>query len=112
MKPKISNTRPHPHFFHNLNGYDAHLFIKKLGKRFSKKDIAVLTENKDKYISFNVEINVKLAGVSNKDGREMCKNIQIYHQKMCSTVGFIGRVPVIKTINMQRKFGISGRKRL
>ena len=52
--------------FHNLSGYDAHLFIKELGRRFNKNDIGVIAENKEKYISFNVKINVKLAGLSIK----------------------------------------------
>ena len=52
-----------PIVFHNLSGYDAHLFIKELGRRFNKNDIGVIAENKEKYISFNVKINVKLAGV-------------------------------------------------
>ena len=39
--------------FHNLSGFD------------------------EKYISFNVKINVKLAGVKNKDGTEVGKNIQL-----------------------------------
>ena len=52
-----------PIVFHNLSGYDAHLFIKKLGRRFNKNDIRVIAENKEKYISFNVKIKVKLAGV-------------------------------------------------
>ena len=51
---------------HNLSGYDAHLFIKELGRRFNKNDIGVIAENKEKYISFNVKINVKLAGVNIK----------------------------------------------
>ena len=53
-----------PVVFHNLSGYDAHLFIKELGKRFNKNDIGVIAENKEKYISFNVKISVKLAGVT------------------------------------------------
>ena len=36
-----------PIVFHNLN-YDAHLFIKELGKRFNKNDIGVIAENKEK----------------------------------------------------------------
>ena len=52
-----------PVVFHNLSGYDAHLFIKELGRRFNKNDIGVIAENKEKYISFNVKINDKLAGV-------------------------------------------------
>ena len=59
--------------FHNLSGYDAHLFIKELGKRFNKNDVGVIAENKEKYISFKVRINVKLARVSNKDGTECAK---------------------------------------
>ena len=27
--------------------------------------------------SFNIKMNVRLAGVSNKDGKEVCKNIQL-----------------------------------
>ena len=47
---------------HNLSGYEAHLFIKELGKMFNENGIRVIAENKKKYISFNVKINVKLAG--------------------------------------------------
>ena len=66
-----------PIVFHNLSGYDAHLFIKELGRRFNKNDIGVIAENKEKYISFNVKINVKLAGVRNKHGKEVHKNIKL-----------------------------------
>ena len=69
--------------FHNLSGYDAHLFIKELGKRFKKNDIGVITENKEKYISFNVKIHVRLAGVSNKDGTPLCKNIHLRFIDSC-----------------------------
>ena len=69
--------------FHNLSDYNAHLFIKELGKRFNKNDIGVIAENKEKYISFNVKINVKLAGVSNKDGTEVFKNIQLRFIDSC-----------------------------
>ena len=63
--------------FHNFSGYDAHLFIKELGRKFNKDDIGLIAENKEKYISFNVKINVKLAGVKDKDGKEVYKNIQL-----------------------------------
>ena len=65
-----------PIVFHNLN-YDAHLFIKELGKRFNKNDTGVIAENKEKYVSFNVKINVKVAGVRNEDGTEVYKIIQL-----------------------------------
>ena len=66
-----------------MNGYDAHLFIKELVKRFNKNDIGVIAENKEKYIRFNVKINVKLAGVSNKDGTVVCRNIQLRFIDSC-----------------------------
>ena len=69
--------------FHNLSGYDAHLFITELGKKFNKSDIGVIAENKEKYISFNVKINVKLAGVKNKDRTEAHKNIQLRFIDSC-----------------------------
>ena len=72
-----------PIVFHNLSGYDAHLFIKELGRRFNKNDIGVIAENKEKYISFNVKINVKLSGVKNKDRTEAHKNIQLRFIDSC-----------------------------
>ena len=72
-----------PIVFHNLSGYDAYLFIKELGRRFNKNDIGVIAENKEKYISFNVKINVKLAGVRDEDGKEVCKNIQLRFIDSC-----------------------------
>ena len=57
-----------PIVFHNLSGYDAHLFIKELGRKFNKDDIGVIAENKEEYISFNVRINIRLTRVKNKDG--------------------------------------------
>lgn len=45
-----------PIFFHNLSGYDAHLFIKDLA--FNEEKIDVIPENKEKYISFTKCIHV------------------------------------------------------
>ena len=53
------------------------MFIKELGRRFNKNDVGVIAENREKYISFNVRINVKLAGVRDKDCIEERKNIQL-----------------------------------
>ena len=61
--------------FHNLSGYDAHLFIKELGRRFNKNDIGGIAENKEIYISFNVKIKVKLDRVRDEDDAEVCENI-------------------------------------
>ena len=45
-----------PIIFRNLSGYDAHLFIRELGKKFDKGKMGVIAENKEKYISFNVDV--------------------------------------------------------
>ena len=34
-----------PIAFYNLSGYDAHFFIKELGRRLNKNDIGVIAEN-------------------------------------------------------------------
>ena len=55
-----------PIVFHNLSGYDAHLFIRELDKKFNTEGIGGSAENKENYISFNVKIPVQLAGVTAK----------------------------------------------
>ena len=45
-----------PVIFHNLSGYDAHLFIRELGKETTKT--GVIAENKEKYISFTTDVMV------------------------------------------------------
>ena len=63
------------------------MFIKELGKRFNKNNIGVIVENKEKYLSFNVTINVKLAGVSKKDGTQVRKNSQLRFIDSCRFLG-------------------------
>ena len=43
-------------FFHNLSGYDSHLFIKNLG--YTPGNIDCIPNNEEKYISFTKEITV------------------------------------------------------
>lgn len=52
--------------FHNLRDYHVHLFIKQLGKKFNNNVIGFIAENKEKNISFNFKINVKVAEVTNR----------------------------------------------
>ena len=48
------NTKPDfiPTFFHNLAGYDSHLFITKLASKFNGEKVEVIPTNEQKYISF------------------------------------------------------------
>ncbi|KAK3737410.1 hypothetical protein QZH41_000675 [Actinostola sp. cb2023] len=55
-----------PVVFHNLAGYDAHLFVKSLG--FSEGKIDCIPNNEEKYISFKKEIVV---GSWIKDGKTL-----------------------------------------
>ena len=50
-KPKFT-----PVYFHNLSGYDSHLFIKKLGTPNENMDC--IPNNEEKYISFSKTIKV------------------------------------------------------
>ena len=45
-----------PVVFHNLSGYDSHLFIKNLG--FSEGNIDCIPNNEERYINFNKKIQV------------------------------------------------------
>ena len=45
-----------PVVFHNLAGYDAHLFIKELAKHTTK--IGAIAKNTENYISFSVKVEV------------------------------------------------------
>ena len=60
-KPKFT-----PVFFHNLSGYNSHLFVKNLGK--SEGDIDCIPNSEEKYISFS--INIKVGSYLDKDEKE------------------------------------------
>ena len=50
--------------FHNLSGYDSHLFVKNLG--YSKGNIDCIPKNEEKYISFTKRVEV--GSYTNKKG--------------------------------------------
>ena len=60
-------------FFHNLAGYDSHLFIKKLG--YTEGTIDCIPNNEQKYISFTKTI--KAGTYTNKIGEERNKFFKI-----------------------------------
>ena len=61
-------------YFHNLSGYDSHLFIKNLG--FTKGDIDCIPNNEEKYISFTK--NIKVGEYKDKKtGKVKDKNFKI-----------------------------------
>ena len=62
-------------FFHNLSGYDSHLFIKKLGTPDKKENIDCIPNNEEKYISFSKTI--KTGQYTNKKGEIKDKTFKI-----------------------------------
>ena len=62
-------------FFHNLSGYDSHLFIKKLGSPDKKENIDCIPNNEEKYISFSKTI--KAGQYTNKKGEVKNKTFKI-----------------------------------
>ena len=62
-------------FFHNLTGYDSHLFIKKLGSPDKKENIDCIPNNEEKYISFSKTIIV--GQNTNKKGEVKDKTFKI-----------------------------------
>ena len=64
-----------PVFFHNLTGYDSHLFIKKLGSSNKKETIECIPNNEEKYITFTKTI---ITGqYTNKKGESKNKTFKI-----------------------------------
>ena len=55
-----------PVVFHNLSGYDSHLFIKNLG--FTDGNIDCIPNNEEKYISFTK--NTVVSSYTNKEGKD------------------------------------------
>jgi len=53
-----------PVIFHNLSGYDSHLFIKNLGK--TQGQIDCIPNNEDKYISFSKVLTMKTRNSNTK----------------------------------------------
>ena len=72
---KYSKPKGVPVFFHNLTGYDSHLFIKKLGSPDKKETIECIPNNEEKYITFTK--NIIIGQYTNKKGEVKDKTFKI-----------------------------------
>ena len=72
-------------FFHNLSGYDSHLFIKKLGSPDKKENIDCIPNNEEKYISFSKTI--KTGHYINKKGEIKDKTFKIVFKDSLKFMG-------------------------
>ena len=100
-KPKFT-----PVIFHNLSGYDAHLFVKNLGK--SEGNIKCIPNNEEKYISFSKEIVV--GEYINKKG----KKVEVKHEirfldsfkfMVSSLESLVGNLGLEKLKETRKEFG-------
>ena len=72
-------------FFHNLSGYDSHLFIKKLGSPDKKENIDCIPNNEEKYISFSKTI--RAGHYINKKGEIKDKTFKIIFKDSLKFMG-------------------------
>ena len=72
-----------PVVFHNLPGYDAHLFVKELAKPMEGKvqKIEVIAKNKENYISFSTPFAVDEYIDRNGDKRENQSSDVLQHSQ-------------------------------
>ena len=72
---KYSKPKGVPVFFHNLSGYDSHLFIRSLASPNQKETIECIPNNEEKYITFTKN---KIVGqYTNKKGEVKDKTFKI-----------------------------------
>ena len=94
-----------PVIFHNLQGYDAHLFIKELAKIPGKLDCIPSTE--EKYISFSKHVKVgEFKGVSGKmiDITFEIRFIDSFKFLQTSLANLVSNLQSTDFINTRRKF--------
>ena len=94
-------------FFHNLSGYDSHLFIKKLGTPDKKENIKCIPNNEEKYITFTKTI--RTGQYTNKKGEVKDKSFDIVFKDslkfMSSSLGaLVNNLPKDAFINLLKYF--------
>ena len=70
-----SKPKSVPVFFHNLSGYDSHLFIRSLASPNPKENIECIPNNEEKYITFTK--NIIVGQYTNKKGEVKDKTFKI-----------------------------------
>ena len=94
-------------FFHNLSGYDSHLFIKKLGTPNKNENIDCIPNNEEKYISFSKTIVT--GQYTNKKGEVKDKTFKIVFKDslkfMSSSLGaLVNNLPKDAFKNLLKNF--------
>ena len=100
-KPKFT-----PVIFHNLSGYDAHLFVKNLGR--TEGNIKCIPNNEEKYISFSKDIVV--GEYVNKKGEKVevkheIRFLDSFKFMASSLESLVGNLGLEKLIQTKKEFG-------
>ena len=92
---RLKRSRTVPVFFHNLTGYDSHLFVKRLADTDGSVDC--IPHNEEKYITFSK--NVLVDTIEKDDGKE----VNIYSRlRFVDTMNFMG-TSLEKLVNNKEK---------
>ena len=96
-------------FFHNLSGYDSHLFIKHLGSPDKKERIDCIPNNEERYISFSKTI--KTGQYTNKKGETKDKTFKIVFKDSLKFMAtsletLVNNLPKDAFINLNKYFTI------
>ena len=102
-----------PVIFHNLSGYDSHLFIQNLGT--TGGNISCIRNNKDKYISFTKQI---IVDTFSKDGRNIdvkrdigfIDSFRFMSSNLSSLVDNLDEFPILSKYFKGRKLELLRRK--
>ena len=73
LQYKMPNYKPV--VFHNLAGYDAHLFIRELAKHVT--GMGVIAKNTENYISFSIKVDHEVNKYIDKNGNKRIKEMEL-----------------------------------
>ena len=91
--------------FHNLSGYDSHLFVKELSKEGEGTDVTAIPENEQKYIMFSKTKFIKEGSFGNKLNRTVTLAfIDTMKHLQSSLETLVNNLPDEKFKNMRKQF--------
>ena len=94
-----------PVVFHNLSGYDSHLFIKNLG--FSNGKIDCIPNNEERYISFTKEIQVDTYTNRKEETKALHHKIRFidsFKFMVASLESLVNNLPKDDFVNLKRHY--------